>query len=254
MISCARQSRIAFTKMPEVDPKVQIGQTKKRNDICVINHWYSPTPCRLFIYFFIFIFFLSFSARFAACVLRLSHIFCLLMSCLFTCMSRSGMAGAQEPKKWNTRVDSGTRSASAASCARRRSAPSRSSRANKISTVPGVTRKNSQLAASNAPRYAIDFLLGFVYANFRVIWCSIFCCCHVKIITTGGVTYKNDPWHRECFTCTHCDKSLAGQRFTSKDEKPYCAECFGELFAKRCTACTKPITGEYFILNFLCLQ
>uniref|UniRef100_A0A0P6D0K3 Four and a half LIM domains protein n=1 Tax=Daphnia magna TaxID=35525 RepID=A0A0P6D0K3_9CRUS len=64
-----------------------------------------------------------------------------------------------------------------------------------------------------------------------------------KIITTGGVTYKNDPWHRECFTCTHCDKSLAGQRFTSKDEKPYCAECFGELFAKRCTACTKPITG-----------
>jgi len=65
----------------------------------------------------------------------------------------------------------------------------------------------------------------------------------IKIITTGGVTYKNDPWHRECFTCTHCDKSLAGQRFTSKDEKPYCAECFGELFAKRCTACIKPITG-----------
>ena len=65
----------------------------------------------------------------------------------------------------------------------------------------------------------------------------------LQIITTGGVTYKNEPWHRECFTCTHCDKSLAGQRFTSKDEKPYCAECFGELFAKRCTACSKPITG-----------
>ena len=62
------------------------------------------------------------------------------------------------------------------------------------------------------------------------------------------MTYKNDPWHRECFTCTHCDKSLAGQRFTSKDEKPYCAECFGELFAKRCTACTKPITGWSLLL------
>lgn len=72
----------------------------------------------------------------------------------------------------------------------------------------------------------------------------------LKIITTGGVTYKNDPWHRECFTCTHCDKSLAGQRFTSKDEKPYCAECFGELFAKRCTACTKPITGLFCLLVF----
>ncbi|XP_064489395.1 prickle planar cell polarity protein 3-A-like isoform X3 [Ornithodoros turicata] len=64
-----------------------------------------------------------------------------------------------------------------------------------------------------------------------------------QIITTGGVTYRNDPWHRECFTCTNCDASLAGQRFTSRDEKPYCAECFGELFAKRCTACSKPITG-----------
>ncbi|XP_055315709.1 prickle planar cell polarity protein 3 isoform X4 [Sitodiplosis mosellana] len=64
-----------------------------------------------------------------------------------------------------------------------------------------------------------------------------------KIITSGGVTYKNDPWHRECFTCTHCSTSLAGQRFTSRDDHPYCAECFGELFAKRCTSCTKPITG-----------
>ncbi|XP_037035755.1 four and a half LIM domains protein 2 isoform X11 [Bradysia coprophila] len=63
------------------------------------------------------------------------------------------------------------------------------------------------------------------------------------IITSGGVTYKNEPWHRECFTCTNCTTSLAGQRFTSRDEKPYCAECFGELFAKRCTSCTKPITG-----------
>ncbi|XP_043215188.1 prickle planar cell polarity protein 3-like isoform X2 [Amphibalanus amphitrite] len=64
-----------------------------------------------------------------------------------------------------------------------------------------------------------------------------------KIITTGGVTYKQQPWHRECFTCTNCNTSLAGQRFTSRDEKPYCADCFGELFAKRCTACSKPITG-----------
>ncbi|XP_014088340.3 trichohyalin isoform X2 [Bactrocera oleae] len=64
-----------------------------------------------------------------------------------------------------------------------------------------------------------------------------------KVITSGGVTYKNEPWHRECFTCTHCNITLAGQRFTSRDEKPYCAECFGELFAKRCTACEKPITG-----------
>ncbi|XP_076177255.1 four and a half LIM domains protein limpet isoform X3 [Ptiloglossa arizonensis] len=64
-----------------------------------------------------------------------------------------------------------------------------------------------------------------------------------KIINSGGVTYKNEPWHRDCFTCSNCNNSLAGQRFTSRDDKPYCADCFGELFAKRCTACSKPITG-----------
>uniref|UniRef100_A0A7E4UY03 Four and a half LIM domains protein 2 n=1 Tax=Panagrellus redivivus TaxID=6233 RepID=A0A7E4UY03_PANRE len=64
-----------------------------------------------------------------------------------------------------------------------------------------------------------------------------------KVISTGGVTYKNEPWHRECFCCTNCSSSLAGQRFTSKDDKPYCANCYGDLFAKRCNACVKPITG-----------
>jgi len=64
-----------------------------------------------------------------------------------------------------------------------------------------------------------------------------------KIMTTGGVTFKNEAWHRECFVCTNCQTILAGQKFASRQDKPYCAICFGELFAKRCTACSKPITG-----------
>ncbi|XP_060536450.1 four and a half LIM domains protein 2-like [Cylas formicarius] len=64
-----------------------------------------------------------------------------------------------------------------------------------------------------------------------------------KVILSGGVTYKNEPWHHDCFTCTHCEKSLAGERFTSRDDRPYCADCFGELFAKRCSNCRRPITG-----------
>ncbi|CAG5117425.1 unnamed protein product [Candidula unifasciata] len=64
-----------------------------------------------------------------------------------------------------------------------------------------------------------------------------------SVISKGGISYKNMPWHRECFTCTSCSKELAGEKFTSKDELPYCGECYGDLFAKRCVHCTKPITG-----------
>jgi len=65
----------------------------------------------------------------------------------------------------------------------------------------------------------------------------------IEVIRRGGVTYKGTPWHKECFTCTNCSKQLAGIKFTSKDDKPFCADCYGDLFAKKCTKCTKPITG-----------
>ncbi|XP_023228116.1 four and a half LIM domains protein 2-like isoform X2 [Centruroides sculpturatus] len=72
---------------------------------------------------------------------------------------------------------------------------------------------------------------------------SVHCikCC--QVIATHGVTHRNKHWHRECFSCTSCQRVLAGQRFTFRDEKPYCAQCFGELFAKRCNTCNRPITG-----------
>ena len=66
----------------------------------------------------------------------------------------------------------------------------------------------------------------------------------MKVITSGGVTYRGAAYHRECFTCTNCTKTLAGQRFTSREELPYCADCFAQLFSKRCNACSKPITGN----------
>ncbi|CAJ0961866.1 unnamed protein product [Ranitomeya imitator] len=62
-------------------------------------------------------------------------------------------------------------------------------------------------------------------------------------LTKGGVTYRDEPWHKECFVCTGCKTQLAGQQFTSQDEKPYCIKCFGNLYAKKCFGCTKPITG-----------
>ena len=51
------------------------------------------------------------------------------------------------------------------------------------------------------------------------------------------------PWHRECFVCSNCNKELAKEKFTSREDKPYCAECYGQLFAKKCCRCDSPISG-----------
>lgn len=67
----------------------------------------------------------------------------------------------------------------------------------------------------------------------------------LQTLTKGGVTYRDEPWHKECFVCTGCKTPLAGQQFTSQDDNPYCIKCFGNLYAKKCSACTKPITGEH---------
>ncbi|KAJ8289534.1 hypothetical protein GJAV_G00002400 [Gymnothorax javanicus] len=64
-----------------------------------------------------------------------------------------------------------------------------------------------------------------------------------QVLAKGGVTYRDEPWHKECFVCSGCKIQLAGQHFTSRDDNPYCLKCFGNLYAKKCEACTKPITG-----------
>jgi uncharacterized CHY-type Zn-finger protein len=63
------------------------------------------------------------------------------------------------------------------------------------------------------------------------------------VITRGGIIYKNSPWHRDCFLCTHCHKALGRERYTSVEEQPYCVVCYGTLFAKKCYGCKKAITG-----------
>lgn len=62
-------------------------------------------------------------------------------------------------------------------------------------------------------------------------------------IGKGGIVYNNSPWHRDCFCCSNCQRVLGRERFTSVSDQPYCVQCYGQLFAKKCSACDKPITG-----------
>jgi len=78
--------------------------------------------------------------------------------------------------------------------------------------------------------------ISIVYIVRRVCGCW-------QPIGKGGIVYNNSPWHRDCFCCSHCQHVLGRERFTSVEDRPYCVNCYGQLFAKKCSTCTKPITG-----------
>ncbi|XP_014034111.1 four and a half LIM domains protein 3 [Salmo salar] len=69
-------------------------------------------------------------------------------------------------------------------------------------------------------------------------------CSHCKkVLVTGGVSYKDETWHKECLVCTGCKSPLAGQPFTSQGDTPYCVKCFSSLYTQKCASCNSPITG-----------
>ena len=48
------------------------------------------------------------------------------------------------------------------------------------------------------------------------------------------VTAMDKKWHKECFACAGCGKSLQGQQFHKKDGAPYCIPCRVDKFDPTC--------------------
>jgi hypothetical protein len=51
-----------------------------------------------------------------------------------------------------------------------------------------------------------------------------------KSITGKHVNALERKWHTQCFFCTFCKNSLAGQQFAEEKGKPYCKDCHKKLF------------------------
>lgn len=165
----------------------------------------------------------------------------------------------QAPGSWSTTGRHGTSTASSAAAASSPSAPAPSSQTRRTITASRATRASLPLAAPTATRSGAGEGGGQWVAQVSPTETLAFPgtgCREGKLqvqtlllcpqsLTKGGVTYRDEPWHKECFVCTGCRAPLAGQQFTSQDDQPYCVKCFGSLYAKKCSACTKPITGEW---------
>lgn len=51
--------------------------------------------------------------------------------------------------------------------------------------------------------------------------------------------YKGKQWHDKCFCCALCKTPIGTKSFIPKNEEVYCASCYEEKFATRCTKCKK---------------
>jgi len=75
----------------------------------------------------------------------------------------------------------------------------------------------------------------------------------MQIMDEYLVEYGGMPMHAECFRCGYCDQPLVSggvaKEFKEENNTPFCADCYGLLFAHRCMRCQKPITGTRQILR-----
>lgn len=65
-------------------------------------------------------------------------------------------------------------------------------------------------------------------------------------IIVGG---DDEIVHTACFKCEGCKEDIPVDKWIDKDNKYYCMPCFTNNVAPKCTACSKPLDGEFLKLG-----
>jgi hypothetical protein len=63
------------------------------------------------------------------------------------------------------------------------------------------------------------------------------------------VKVKGKQFHKDCFTCFHCDAPFKDGVMMEKDGKPYCKTHYVELFSEKCSKCLKGMNGDGFSIE-----
>ena len=66
-----------------------------------------------------------------------------------------------------------------------------------------------------------------------------------KPVTDFCTEAMGKKWHPECFICTNCSRSLGDEVFLEKNSKPYCENCYNNLYAPICKRCKNHITTKF---------
>ncbi len=61
--------------------------------------------------------------------------------------------------------------------------------------------------------------------------------------------YKTRQWHEKCFVCCTCKNPIGTKSFIPKEQEIYCAKCYEDKFATKCTKCKKVRMTFFTFLN-----
>jgi len=69
-------------------------------------------------------------------------------------------------------------------------------------------------------------------------------------ITSAAVKALDKVWHKDCFSCKGCNRSLMDTSFASGENgAPYCSKCYDEQFGVKCGRCGSAISGQYLSIG-----
>jgi len=74
---------------------------------------------------------------------------------------------------------------------------------------------------------------------------KISCAACSNALGIDSVNALDKQWHKECFVCQTCRKSLVTEGFKSHEGRPICVDCFNNKFGLKCTGCQKAIAAAY---------
>jgi len=57
--------------------------------------------------------------------------------------------------------------------------------------------------------------------------------CGKKVYFNEKIAFDGKEWHKQCFTCSNCNKSLSGGQYGEHNGLPYCMRCHNSRFGTK---------------------
>lgn len=123
-----------------------------------------------------------------------------------------------------------------------------------FSTLPRVTIIIIIVCAAHKPKYFILLLFdsqkkknrsSFFSLLLSIVGKTKIYCAKCQKKCSGEVLRVTDKYfHKTCFQCVTCNKSLAAGGFFAKDNTYYCVVDYQKLYGTKCAVCQQYVEGE----------